>query len=316
MRRIGLLGFVLAGLVPSARAQQPRQPILGVVLRLQDTLPIAGAEVLIGTRSTVTNAEGRFRVDSMAPGLYPLTVRSIGYRPVRSRIAVVATEPTQAEYYLAPVAVRLPALMVAAERGGIWGTVGDSEYHPLEGAKVFVYGIRGGETESDSLGRFRFPNASGGTYIVRVQKPGYAERRLQVELPNGRGVELAFRLSSELRPRFAPGEDDALWNLGRRLVFELKRSRMTTGDLARYGSTPLCEVPRARALGGDPTTVIVNGITVLPQMSLCAWRADEVDLLEFCGQMRSCAGLPDPFRARRPGARRSSGGAVIIWEKR
>lgn len=88
------LPLLVAALAKPAAAQQS---ILGLVRRIGDSVPVVGAEVSIGNRTASTNAAGRFRIDSMAPGQYPVAIRSIGYRPVHSRLAVVASEPTEVE---------------------------------------------------------------------------------------------------------------------------------------------------------------------------------------------------------------------------
>lgn len=309
-----------AGLPAQARVQT----VTGVVLELGGTgRPIVGADVLIGPRGTTTNERGAFRMDSLPPGRHPLTVRRIGYRPLRGNVPVVLEQPTELELYMVPAPHLLPTLIAEGPRRGIFGVVGDTGLRPLPGAKVTLLGPGGRDRLTDSLGRFEFPEAVGGTYVLRVALAGYQERRHQVELPKGEGRELSFKLGEQaLQQRFSPGENAALWDLGRRLVFELKRSRMTSAELERYGAMSLCDVPRVRAHSMDPATVVVNGITLLREVSLCAWRTDEVDLVEFCSEMRSCAvpyeGLRPVTSSRRGRSRTPRGGqgTVVIWEKR
>ena len=117
----------------------------------------------------------------------------------------------------------LPTLVVESSNRGLYGSVGDSALLPLVAAKVAVLGVGGREVATDSAGRFAVPEATGGTYMVRVSKPGYAERHLVLDLPKGAGRELSFRLANAGRTRFAPGMANAYWDLDRRLAFEFRQ---------------------------------------------------------------------------------------------
>ena len=296
----------LALVVPQLAAQQPLRPIIGVIRRIADSLPVADVEITIGTRRTTSNAEGRFRIDSMAPGRYPVQIRRIGFRPVHSRIAVVASEPTEVEYYLFAAAVMLETIVVNADRSAIYGKVGDTAFRALPGATVSLLGKSGNTVLADSLGGFEFPRLPDGTYLVRVTKPGYTERRISVDISGGKGRELTFLLSPEQRRRFEPGAAAALWDLGRRLALRFRRERMAGSELDRYGSMSVCDVPRVRSVIGKNEVGVLNGVTDLLPGQICAWRMDEIEIIEFFeGTTQRRAGGP----VRGPGS-------VIIWEKR
>jgi hypothetical protein len=119
---------------------------------------------------------------------------------------------------------------------------------------------------------------------------------------------------------------------------------MTPNELDRYGSLGLCDLPRLLAEVGrrdSYTTVILNGVTVyqsFPIASLCAWRADDVTMIEWgrdvCADVTGTVGdaFPRPIwcMGRSRNASRSMGGGssgristqpsggsyVIIWEKK
>lgn len=205
-----------------------------------------------------------------------------------------------------PAAVLLPTIVVQGQRGGIYGKVGDTAYRALPGAQVTLLGPGGSEVLSDSLGSFAFPKLSDGTYMLRVSKPGFTERRISVELRSGKGKEFTFLLAPEPHPRFAPGEGAALFDLGRRLALGFRRERMVATELERYGSLSVCDVPRVRSLIGTGQIGVLNGADTLAPRQVCAWRMDELELIEFMA-----GGL-----ARGPGGPRRSAGYVIIWEKR
>jgi hypothetical protein len=336
--RSGALALLcLAG---AAHAQEPLQSLRGIV---RDTAggPIGGANVSVGTRHTTTNREGTFRVDSLRPGQYPVTVRMIGYSPVRSRIAILAGEPTEVEYFLVPAPVLLPAVVVEGRRTGLFGSVGDTAYRAIMGARVQVAGPRGGETRTDSMGRFAFPAADAGQYVIRVTFPGYTERRLALGLQRGEGRELAFLLSPSPETT-SLAADEAIQGLGSRLTTGLERERLMGDQLVRYESMPLCEVPRIVAEIGRSHEVTIafslNGVTIdttATLSQLCAWRADEVELVEFgkdtCAEVTQsiamlagswCSGraraVPRTMLGTGQRIRAQSAGMkyVIVWEKR
>jgi hypothetical protein len=299
-------------------------------------LPLEGAEVLLGSRRTATNAQGAFRLDSVAPGQYPMTVRLPGYLAARSRVAVVATEPTELEYYLYPAPPVLPEIVVEGRRTGIYGSVGDTSFRALEGATVQVLGNRGATVRTDSLGRFAVPDASHGVYLVRATMPGYGERRIFVEVARGKGKELSVLLAPSASWGSSRIQGQALEDLDRRLAWSLRRSILTRSELTRYGSQSLCDLPRVSSLVGREATVIIDGETVLREWPICSIRVDEVELLEFGDEIcrdRSgslaaltgtyCSGtvrsVRDGQRVLRPGATGTvgRGGAfVLIWRRR
>jgi hypothetical protein len=114
-------------------------------------------------------------------------------------------------------------------------------------------------------------------------------------------------------------------------------------DLALRGPINVCDLPQLRSTVGGPNnmiTLILNGTTIyrsIPVRTLCSWRADEVELVEFGADLctdvtRSLADLLNHFcpnfgRRIGPPPRSSSGrgGApsrvpvgpfVVLWERR
>ena len=247
--------------------------------------PLAGAEVTLDNKSTTTNSLGGFRLDSLAVGNHIITIRLPGYAPLRSPI-VVRAGVWQYNFVLSPAAQQLPTIYAEAGRSGIYGTIGDTSYQPLAGVRVHVAGRGGGEAVTDSSGRFAFPAAVRGQYVVRAARPGYSDERLFVELDKGEGVELAIRLRPSLTPP-ARADEVAIQDLGRRLAVNLPGDRINAGELNRYGTMPLCDVSRIAGRirrASDSLTIIVNGTSVLEGRSvrdLCAWQAAEVELLEY-----------------------------------
>ena len=304
-----VLWLALIAIPPPVAAQRTLRTVAGVV---RDTAgaPIAGAEVLIGERRATSNAAGVFQIDSLPPGQYPFTVRSVGYTAARSSLSVTNDPVTQVEVVLDRAPRILPTLVTEARRTGIYGTVSDSSYRTLAGARVQVVGFQGGIAETDSAGRFAFPAADHGAYLVEISRPGFLARRLTVELERGEGRELAVRLLTGAN-LVEPGDRAALQDLRLRLATGFRRERLIGTGLARWESTPLCDV--FLDAGRNPV-IIVNGIQVyrdMPWTFLCLWRADEVDLVEFGRNLCREASRTLVFLVHG-----RCGGYVVIWEKR
>jgi hypothetical protein len=249
--------------------------------------PLAGAEITVDDRRTTSNSQGIFRFDSLRVGNHLLAIRLVGYAPLRSPVTV-RKETTYLSYVLRRATFVLPTVYTEARRPGIFGTIGDTAYRPLQGVKVQLAGRGGGEAITDSSGRFAFPSSIEGQYLVRATHPGYAEERLFVELKKGEGKELGIRLRPS-RELIARADEQAVEDLGHRLAANLSGDRMSASQLNRYGSQGLCEVNQvarrvAEGVLGDNVTIILNGTMVMENMSvrnLCSWRADDVELVEF-----------------------------------
>ncbi|HEU5219736.1 MAG TPA: carboxypeptidase-like regulatory domain-containing protein [Gemmatimonadales bacterium] len=309
-RLFSLALFLITSTSP-ASAQQRLQSIQGTV-RDADGPLLADADVLLGTRRTSTNPSGQFRIDGLAPGKYQMTVRRIGYRPVRTVVAVVESEPTEVEFLLISAPVLLPPLIVETRRTGIYGVVGDTAFRAAPGAKVEVVGQNGGTVLTDSTGRFGYPRAFHGNYMVRISLPGYAERWFTLEMKNGEGRELVVRLTPGGKPP-SPKDDVALFDLHDRLLRARTYNLMGQNELEHFGSQPLCDVPRIRLIisSGKDYTVIVNGNATLSNPPLCTWQMDEIALLEF-----SSTGSNLPRTAGINRNRSVSTPVIYLWEKR
>ncbi len=339
--RVSALGSLVLFL-PSLLSAQGVQVVRGTV-RDGAGAPLAGAEVLLDRRLTSTGPEGAFRIDSVEPGTHFLTVRLPGYVPIRAQIEVDAKRPSVLSYTMTPAPFQLPPVVTALSRTGIYGAVGDTAHHPLRGVRVEAAGVKGGVTFTDSLGGFAFSAADRGVYLLRITHPGYGERRFSLELKPGEGRQVIAVLSPS-RQLASRADDQAFEALHSRLAFGLHRDRMPQSELERYGTQGLCDIPQVAAevgRSGSTTTVILNGVTALlefPVSSLCAWRADDVSLIEFgkdiCSDVTQTVGqaLPVPTwcsgRTRNV-TRTAMGGStgritaqpagtsyVIIWEKR
>jgi len=282
-----MIRSVLAVLVVIGSAHTlSAQRVASVTGAVRDTAgaPVAGAEVILSDQRTVTTLQGAFRFDSIPFGSHLITIRLIGYSPLRLPITVRGT--SHIEYVLRRVAYVLPTVYVRARAAGIYGTVGDSGLTPLAGVIVQLAGKGGRQTITDSSGRFAFPLVAEGQYVVRAVHPGYAEEWLFLEVTKRDGVELAIRLRHSLEITSLAGEN-AVRDLSRRLVSNLPNDRLSAAQLSRFGSLSLCEVNKiAERIGRrtDSLAIILNGVSILEGRSLrdlCSWHAAEVQLVEF-----------------------------------
>lgn len=284
VRPLVLAFLILSSGATTVAAQAPVTSIRGVV---RDTTgaPIAGAEVIVGRRTTSTSAAGNFILDSISPGRHTVTIRNVGMLPVREVIQVPIGGLTGLDYRLRPAGVVLQTIEVRAERPGIYGTIVLLGNQPAPGARVQLVGQDGRVAMADSSGRFAFQGLRQGSYLVWVTHPGYAERRISVMLARNEGRELAISLLPSTRV-VSRGNIEAMEDLSKRLSFGLPNQRVTREDLQKRGENNLCDLPQVRpvvGVGNATIIIILNGTTIYRDMaaySLCAWRADEVEMVE------------------------------------
>src|SRR6266542_1102453 len=108
------LALLLAALPAAAAAQTPRPAKPLPVMRgaVPDTLgrPLEGAQVeILGLDRTVTTpASGAYRLDELKPGKYWVTVRRIGFAPLRTALNLNPGDDRQIVFQLEPLPQYLP----------------------------------------------------------------------------------------------------------------------------------------------------------------------------------------------------------------
>ena len=111
MIRIIALALLLAPL--TAAMAQPSGTITGTVLATGTDQPIVGAQLAVegSDRRAITDAQGRFAILGVAPGVWRLQVRAIGYRPVIIPDVVVGSgKPTTLAVRLLPAPTDVAAV--------------------------------------------------------------------------------------------------------------------------------------------------------------------------------------------------------------
>jgi len=96
-------------------AAQASGAIAGRVTDASTGSPLAGAIVTIsdGRRGNVSDTSGAYRIREVRSGIYSVTVRAIGFAPIRrDSVIVQAGSTTLADFRMQPSAVELPAIVV------------------------------------------------------------------------------------------------------------------------------------------------------------------------------------------------------------
>lgn len=198
MRSASLLGLLLLLAAP-AGAQQLRPGLL--LGRVTDAAGAPVAEAVLratqGPRTILAQADedGDFRLGGLTGGLWTISVRRLGYRPVAIDLELPAAG-LRRNFSLERVSATLDPVLVAAKWTGVRGIVGDARrITPLAGASVRLLGAEQ-TTGSDTSGHFAIPVAGGRDVLLRVERAGFATRLLSVTVPAEGYVELDVPLDT------------------------------------------------------------------------------------------------------------------------
>lgn len=275
---LGMLALSLAGPV----AAQAVGAVRGVVRDDEGTV-VRGAELRLSPArlNTFANQDGEFRFDSLAPGNYLLLARSPGHEPVRVSFSLGAGVRT-VNVTLRRMPQQLDSVLVTEVRRGLYGIVSDSALQPIVGAKIVVHGDRQ-LAQSDSVGRFAFPELAPGSYGITVEHPGQATRNKVVTVPWRGATEVALQLQPVVpgQPRI-PFAATAMRDLGTRLAWGTRSDILGGEELRQYAGYSLCDVPRMWRMFQDTRVIVIeNGTRVLRGVSLCDLVTDELELVEW-----------------------------------
>ena len=187
-----------------------RSTLTGIVMDSAHD-PLEGATVFIRApqRTARTNSAGYFRLDSLAPGTYEVTVRMIGH-DIAVQSYNVSDSGGVARFCLIPDPRGLAPMITAVKRGGLGGVVGDSTYKTIAGAEIRAV-AGGARAITDSVGGFYLP-LKPGTYALMVKKEGYGSQLISVTVPSDSGRQIAIWLSSPPKNarRIAAAIEDSL----------------------------------------------------------------------------------------------------------
>jgi len=129
MRRLRCIMPALLAVLGTAplSAQQPTGTIRGRVTDAATRQPLATASVTVGSRTVLTQADGRFVVTGVPAGTDTMRARMLGYGPARQAVTVVAGDAVVVDLALTPQAVGLSEVVVTGygvqRAGDITGAV-------------------------------------------------------------------------------------------------------------------------------------------------------------------------------------------------
>lgn len=150
------------------------QPVAGAQVELAGAEPPPGVAGVPrrssdDSRSAVTEADGRFTLDEVAPGAFEVRATAEGYQPAKPvALEVVSGKPVEG--------VRL----VLAPGATLEGLITDRGGHPVPGTRVTA-GPSAAMADAD--GRYRATGIPPGPRTVEVRHPAYnrLSRRLEIE---------------------------------------------------------------------------------------------------------------------------------------
>ncbi|MDW7650497.1 MAG: carboxypeptidase regulatory-like domain-containing protein [Bacillota bacterium] len=162
--------------------------------------PLEGATVsaldgnFIQIATVLTDVNGMYLVDGLAPGSYVLVITATGYGEGNAGVIIVSGVVKTVDAALDP----LP--------GEINGQVLDSDDNPLAAAIINIYdsaNIQVAITLTDQDGRYSVPGLSAGKYQVRADANGFRQESATVTVMSGVAEELNFIL--EIQPGVLEG---------------------------------------------------------------------------------------------------------------
>lgn len=169
-----------SGRINAYRAVQTgiaRGAAVGIVTSSGDGMPVVGATVSDGVRTSLTDASGQYIITGVPEGTHTLTASAAGYSDSSQAVSVVAQQTATADFALP----RLPALWVQGITFGVAGknlylnvrVVGESG--AVAGAQVAVQLTNGaqnwnftGTTDSSGTASFVVTRAPTGSYVASI----------------------------------------------------------------------------------------------------------------------------------------------------
>ncbi len=126
-RRLGLVGWLLAGVMLGLTGSLGAQPsvtatLRGTVVDSTSGTPLPGAHVFVATSmiGTTTDGDGRFRLPGVPTGVQRLYASMLGYEPATVDTLVRAEQTLTLRLQLKPTVLEAEGVVVEAERDEKW----------------------------------------------------------------------------------------------------------------------------------------------------------------------------------------------------
>jgi len=148
--------------------------LAGSVANDSSRVPIADATVAIPSlrRSVTTKEDGSFRLVGLAPGVYAVEIRRMGFAPLRDTISLLSGDEEQRRYVLRPVVFRLDTVRtVSPGRAYISPTLRSFEERRARGFGYFIGEDDLRKNDNKSLADILFAKLPG-TILTRGPRGG------------------------------------------------------------------------------------------------------------------------------------------------
>jgi len=160
--------------------------ITGTVTSAKDGSAIVGATVTDGTRTTTTDAAGRYTIANVPPGSHQVTASKSGYYGASLTVAVVSGGSAVANFFLSEIPGAITGTATSANGGSALAGVTVSD------------GTR--TTTADAAGKYTIANVPPGSYQVTASKSGYYGASLTVAVVSGGNAAANFQLNEIIVP--------------------------------------------------------------------------------------------------------------------
>lgn len=254
--------------------------IVGVVVDTSG-MPLSDVTVMIRKlqRQTRTLPDGTFQFDSIPLGTHELSARAVG---LLAGVTEVTVGPTGASVTITMVRFKnaLAAVVTTASELGLSGIIGDTAFRAMTDVKVTVIG-GAGSAHTDSTGAFRMP-LSPGSYLLRVEKDGYARQTVGVSIPDNEGRRIAVWMVEQ------DGGNDAvfgteLFDLHARImrVSQASAKFLTREDMSKVGAVDLHGLALKFGTGRiNPDCQVRVGGTMNRWVTLGTLTASDIEFVE------------------------------------
>jgi len=179
--------------------------VTGVALNAADQKPLAGVKVSLGTLSTTTDAQGRFKLSDVHAGSVTVGGSKDVFKPATQGVKVPAAKNVNVTLKLEPI--------TTASISGI--IVDKKSQKPIAGVRVSAGNLA---DESDAKGHYSLERITAGQIALISRHPDYKTNELAIKLKAGR----AYDQKVEMEPR-------------REDVMELEAALKKKGTVDLYG---------------------------------------------------------------------------------
>lgn len=197
--------------VAGTATDERNQPLAGAWVQLYRTLSEGRRRFAVPAGGVDTDAEGRFRFDSLSADSYYLSVRArpetkgqlITYYPAALDLDTASSIPVYEGAQIANLSVRMRSGVAYAVRGTVKGGAGMYVELTSRAARVFSAAPVGGTVKGEE-GTFEIGNVAPGEYRIYVydrEQRRYAVKDLSVIDGDVENVELEARATPPLRGR-------------------------------------------------------------------------------------------------------------------